>query len=439
MITLKIPYQTSEESTLLIQELRRQYSCVVRYAYNRAKEGKKQKEIRSLVKLLGNINLSSWFVQCAIMEGLTIHKRNKDKKVVFGGKISFRQRSKNKISDKELKEKRLFNLVLQGEGCRQGNRHFDFTKLINNKLIFKVNSKNHLELSFPILNKNYRKKLKFIQKVSELKEQPITISLSDKYIYFTYEEPKNYNVNTLLQNRYIGIDLNPNYIGVVVKSDETILHKQCFDLSDITQLIRNEANSSDSVRFKQLNNKLKHETLEISKTIESLALRFRCNFVFIEDLKSLSKANLDKGHALNRLTKNLWKRVYFVQNLEKRCKLNNIKLFKVNPMYSSVIGNVQYDYIDPINASLEIARRGYHVIILKDKAFYPSFTIKASLLNQWKEEGSEEVKDWKSCFKVVKNSKMRYRVSLEKVEKPFKVLKMKSIKSKVLIYEFQQS
>jgi len=436
MITLKIPYQTSVESALLVQELRRQYSCIVRYAYNRAKEGKKQKEIRSLVKLLSNINLSSWFVQCAILEGLAIQKRNKDKKVVFGGKLSFKQRNEGKVSNKELKEKRLCNLVLQGEAVQKGNRQFDFRRLNDNKLIFKVNSKNHIELSFPALNKNYIKKLNFITKASQLKEQPITVSLSNKYIYFTYEEPKNYSSTSLLQNRYIGIDLNPNYIGVVVKSDDTILHKQCFNLEKLTQLIRNEANSSDSIRFKQLNNKLNHETLEISKAIEKIALQFRCKFVFIEDLKSISKPNIGKGHALNRLTKNLWKRTYFTVNLEKRCKLNNIKLYKVNPMYSSVVGNLQHYYIDPINAALEVARRGYHIIILKDKAFYPEFTIKASLLNQWKEEGSEEVKDWKSCFKLIKNSKMRYRISLNEVEKPFKVLKMKSIKSKVTIYDF---
>ena len=112
-----------------------------------------------------------------------------------------------------------------------------------------------------------------------------------------------------------------------------------------------------------------------------------------------------------------------------------MKLFKVNPAYSSVIGNTQHTYFDPVNASLEIARRGYNIIILKNKQFYPEFSIKISLKDLWKEHLSAEVNDWKKFFKLIKNSKLRYRVSLEE-SSFFKVFQMNSIKSKVLCYEF---
>ena len=47
--------------------------------------------------------------------------------------------------------------------------------------------------------------------------------------------------------------------------------------------------------------------------------------------------------------------------------------------FSSTIGNCLYNFSDPINASLEIGRRGFDVIILKKKdnkgvsSFYPEF------------------------------------------------------------------
>ncbi len=84
-----------------------------------------------------------------------------------------------------------------------------------------------------------------------------------------------------------------------------------------------------------------------------------------------------------------------------------------------------------MNASLEIARRGYQVIILKTKQFYPVFSLK----DRWKKH-FEEVEDWKKLFKVLKNSKVRYRVSLEECKVPYKVFQFYSIKSKVKCYNF---
>jgi hypothetical protein len=52
----------------------------------------------------------------------------------------------------------------------------------------------------------------------------------------------------------------------------------------------------------------------------------------------------------NRKNKNLWKREIFINNLEKRSSINGQKLFKVNPVYSSFIGNLQWDFDDPVNA-----------------------------------------------------------------------------------------
>jgi IS605 OrfB family transposase len=428
MITLKIPY--SSDNPEIILDLSREFSCVVRFAYNRFLEGHSQKEIRNLVKSLSNISsLNSWFVQCAIMEANAIHKRNKNKKVIFGGSKSFFLRLKNKITHEEIKDKRTLPISIQGEKLQKGNRSFDLSSLSQNKVIFKVSRTSHIELKLQKMKSNYLKKLTYVEQQSNIKDLTVSVKLSPEYIYLSYNEPKE--SLELNNDRHLGIDLNPNNIGISIKEGDNILYTKCYDLSKITSKLLSEKNSSDSIRFKYLNNKLKYETLEVSKDIESLVRKYSVKFVFIEDLKNLHFSNMNKGHKLNRLTKNLWKRDYFVSNLNKRMSNIGVKVFKVNPMYSSVIGNLQHSYFDPINASLEIGRRGYNVIISKNKQFYPSFFLK----DQWKEY-FKDLRDWKELFRELKNSKLRYRVSLDESNLS-KVFQMKSIKSKVLIYEFK--
>ena len=430
MITVKVPYKTSQENALAIKDIQRQYSSVVRYSYNRALEKKSQKEIRSLLKSLENISdLGCWLSQCAILEGIAIQKKNKDKKVIFGGQKNFIQRLTSKISNEEFKEKRLLPITVQGEKFQKGNRSFNLSHLSENKVVFKLNKKCHLELDLQPMKTNYKKKLEYIESLSQTKDLTVTIRLNDRYIYFIYEEPKV--VTDLIQERYMGIDLNPNYIGISIKENDQVIHTQCFDVKHLTDKIFSEQNSSESNRFKHLNNKLKHETIMISKEISLLALKYKTKFIFIEDLKNIHLNDINGGHKLNRLTKNLWKRDIFIQNLSKRIALMGIKLFKVNASYSSVIGNVQHSYFDPINASLEIARRGYSVIILKNKQFYPNFLLK----DQWKEHFSD-VTDWKILFSNIKNSKMKYRVSLEDCQRSFEVFQMDSIRSGVKLYNF---
>ena len=104
-----------------------------------------------------------------------------------------------------------------------------------------------------------------------------------------------------------------------------------------------------------------------------------------------------------------------------------IKCYKINAAYSSYIGNIQHNYSDPINASIEVGRRGYEVIILKNKdKFYPDLHIKDSLLHQWKEMDIDRcVGSWKELCLYIKNSKLRYRVPICDVAKHHKVYRQK--------------
>lgn len=439
MTAFELPYTTTEEGSKIIHDLRREYSSVVRFAYNRFTEGKKEKEVRSLCRGMNGIKLlNSWLMQCAVLEGRDIHTRNIENatsgvtgKIIFGGKKTFELRKQGKITKEEFQDRRLRFLCTQGERLHKGNRMFDFSQLREGKLVLKVNRHNHIVLEIPHQRKNYRRKMDEIVELSMRKELTVSVRMNGKSIHLTYEEPVRTDYNPI-KNRYVGIDLNPNHVGVAVMEDDRVLHVRSFDVFRITKKITSNGESSDSPRSKYLNNKLDHEILEISKEVGKIVEEYRVAFIFLEDLDGVDFGNSGKGRRFNRITRNLWKRKLFEGNLKKRMSILGVRVFSVNPVYTSIIGNLQHEYFDPCNAACEVARRGYEVIIKKSKKFYPDFSVKDTIPDLWKKQGMELEKDWKGVFGQIKNAKLRYRVPLEDVV--HRSLQMKSKHSKVLMY-----
>jgi IS605 OrfB family transposase len=394
MFTIKIKYKNEIP---IVKDLMRQYSYVVRRVYNLYKEDKyKRKEIYSIIKQMNNIDLlDSWFLYSAIEEGKSFYKKSDH--VIFGSKKDFKRKCKNLISNTEWKEKRLLPIYSISEKQFQGNRKIELKIIDDNIIVLKLKYKNHIDIELPNLSNNNKKLLFKLEELSKTEGYLYTIRLDQKYIYISFEEFKE-KVDDLKQNRFIGIDLNPSEIGISINewsdNKSNILETYKFDLFKV---LDNE-------------NKLNYEVFEISKRISELSKHFKCKFIFIEDLSIKSK-NHEKGKDFNRKVNNQWKRNKFIDNLTKRCNIYNQKLFKINPAYSSVIGNCLYDFYDSVNASIEIARRGYEVIILRNKKFYPEIKLKNSLLHLWKETGEEWFSSWKELYSWLKNSKIKYRVS----------------------------
>lgn len=392
MKTIKLPYKTTEDLTPILK----QYSNVVRYSYNRFLEGKTEKDIRLLTKSLNSIDLlNSWLIQCGIKDGKAIQTRFKNEKVIFGGKHNLIKRLKNKISKEEYQLKRLCSINIQGQELQHGNRSFKLDVIDNNQIIFKLNRNKHIELKLPHLRKNIKDELFKLQRLNEIKQgkkgYTYSVRVDLNYIYISFEEFKNTKTKNLNENRYLGIDLNPKNIGISILEDGKVIYAREFSLKQIFDKILSENLSSDSKRMKYFQNKLRFETIEISKEITKLAVQYNCKFVFIEDLhfKDISKIKI-----FNRLVRNLWKKSLFISNLTKRLNIEGIKLYSVNPAYSSFIGNLQHDYTDPVNASIEIARRGYEYRVKKNKkGFYPSLVVK----HLWKEMVTTYT-DWKKFF-----------------------------------------
>ena len=97
MITVKIPYTSSELFSKELVVLRKQYSSIVRYSFNRFHDNIKQKDIRVLLKTLNNINsLDSWLQQCAVMEGNQLFNRfKKQPDIIFLQKDLLKNNQKN--------------------------------------------------------------------------------------------------------------------------------------------------------------------------------------------------------------------------------------------------------------------------------------------------------------------------------------------------------
>ena len=458
--TIKIPIELHEEDRAFVLDLQRQYSIVVRCAYNRWIEGFTEKDIRLQVKSLNNIgSLNSWLVQCAILDAKAVFTRNNIKKIevkeiidgketktvkkeiskkqiFFGGKNLLNQLHRKLITKEEYKLKRLRPIDIQGEAIHCGNRMFNLDIQNNNSLTFKVSKHKHILINLPKLRTNWLNMLWKLEHFASEKQVTYSIKLTSDYICISFDT-KELEQIVLKENRCLGIDMNPEYIGISIleyakDNSFKIIDKKCFD---IKQLTVKSGKSSSHPKSKQLHNKLQFETIEITKAILNIAKSWNCKFVFLEDLNF--KSNEKHSTGFNRLTKNKWLRTLFQEQLCKRLDLFNIKHFSVNPVYSSVIGNLQHSSFDPVNAATEVARRGMEVIILKTKKLYPKVWIKDSFEELWKQTHDDSPKVWKDVFNWLKDSKLKYRVSLQEIKmNSLKVLSVNSTKSKTFLYCF---
>ena len=284
--------------------------------------------------------------------------------------------------------------------------------------------------------------------MTENNQIPIMFELDLEYIYITYEETvlNQTPVYSPVKDRYMTIDLNPNYIGYSIidwksETDKTIIETGIItnkNINDAQYKIHLSSNDPENI---YLNNKRRHETFEIAKKLVNIAKSFNVEKFGFEglDIKSSDKC---RGVKYNRLVNNFWNRSELITNLIKRFKLTGIKPQDVVCAYSSFLGNLlNPNYPDPIAASIEINRRLYklcHRKSQKDPVMFPDFKVcKEALITSLEEIDKrlskflQDSKDWKSFYKRVKDSKLRYRVPLERF-KP-KVFSLKSRKSKVQI------
>lgn len=389
----------------------RAFSSIVRVAFNRYQDGMAEKEVRAYCN--SRFRHNSWFIQSAIKEAAALYKLNGDKHVLFGGKNNLQQYLRGLIDKANFKYRRMFPIGIQGEKLHKGNRLFALD-LGSQRLTYKPSKDRHVEIRFLPMRKKIATELSKVQELAEQNKITVSIKLSDKYTWLTYDEGLIYDARykALQSRRVLGIDMNPNYIGLsVIEFDKNdvfkVLHKQVFDLSKLTI---SSGKASTDTASKYLTNKLRHETIAIAHEISKLVDVWKCRTVAIEDL-SIKPNDLKKGKKLNRLCNNKWERQLSVNKLKMLANLHQFNLIEVNPAYSSIVGNFAYgneNTPDMVAASIEIARRAYKKF---DKGwFYPRFNIQFRD-EQWKQTLGT-VDDWKGLFSKIKETGLKYRFLL---------------------------
>lgn len=371
---------------------------------------KTQKLIENLKKDLVNFDKKKLTkkqskLKFKIIQKIAFLSRSVNKGICFGGKSLLRKitlmenslkylndsdkLNKQKLIDQkklEFKERRQIPIFLIGQSLSKSNRRINFD-LKNCQITYKPNSKEKINIEF-CFSRNYKIILSKLQECSKNSELPITVSISNNYVYITYDEAKlnglNFDKNQLrklqknsisekqskdiyktfikeheqylLKNKFencVGaIDLNPNFIGFSITdfNKNKVLYSVCYDLQKLNKKTKL---ASDKNQYQT--NKRKHELIEIYKDIFQKCTHFKVSIFSIEDLNF--KVVLESRTEFNRLTKNVWNRTLQENQINKHCNALGIKLIKVNPMYSSFMGNLIFKDYDPIASSRMIAER----------------------------------------------------------------------------------
>ena len=457
IITIKLDYRSPDTERIL--DCIKNYNSLFRstYSFYQQVPDLKQSETTRLQSKLNNIFLDKWFFNSAVFDVKSFkNKKKKDEKVIFGGRKNFFDRLRGKISKEEYQLKRLLPLYSVGETSKYGNRKFQIED--ENTIIFKVSRKEHITLNLIGVSKKYRDYLNQLILHQTNCDIPITYRLDTKSVYISFDLNKlkhNLKVQEKIKDRVFGIDLNPNYIGYSVvdwKSDGTykIIKTGSISLkslNDYDDSLKGLGYSSQSKERKYISNKRNHEIIEIAHFLSKIANHYRCEVFSLEDL-NIKQGDMGKGTRFNKLCNNQWNRNLLVSQLRKMNCLYKIRTLEVQPQYSSFIGNLVYrvhQLPDYVLASIEIGRRSYefyHQYILKDKKMkkniiFGNYEKDKNLYSLSLEEIGikESFSSFMEMYSFIKNSKVRYRVSLDEVDSS-RVLRKLFIKSYTEFYEF---
>jgi hypothetical protein len=398
MLTIKLPIINEIDVT----QYQKQYTNIVHYAYKRYQEGLTLSEVEQSVKdTMNNIELmDASLIKAACDKAKSLTKKEK---VIFGGKKNWYNYIKGLITKEEFQAKRLEPIVVRGsKQDNKGNRKFALN-IRQNQIIFKPKKGIKIVAEFPKTKQDDI--IKIIQQKGELKEKGYTIGLSNTHVWITYDETilcdKRYNPK---RGRIAAVDLNPNYIALVVRDHDNIMYKEI-------------------IGFEKLNNcktnKKKHEDFETCKRLVEVAKHYNCEYFVYEKL-DIKSSDQGKGRRLNKLCNNNWRRRRQVNNIVKRCNVIGIKTQGVIAQYSSFVGQIDNsDDYDSIAAAIELSRRGslyirkYHYkedIEIKGKVIRVKEKLSKNLADRWKKTlNIKNISTYLDLYNEIKKRKYSYR------------------------------
>jgi hypothetical protein len=396
-------------------ELARQQSNATRFAFNRFKDGLDKNQVYASVSALVNISIDqnnkeyvdpsvyqsimpdAHFINSAVIYAEGIYKSADErgqKKLTFK-QAAFDRYHKNEITKSELREARFFLIYSVGEANQMGNRKYNFLSFKTLEFKPKIHNKFKFYLS---PTSNQEKYLKIIYELAIKRDAPVTIMLDRTHIYLTFDMkyiPSNATKVDIQENRVLGIDMNPNNFGFVIKDEREIFKAEKLDFMDL-RLYTRKGFASDSDEKLYLNNKKDYEIIESAYYIVNQAEQFKCEAVSLEILYNMQSRGVNRH--FNRAVNNDFKKKLFRNTIQKLCAERNIKFIEVIATYTSFYGYIKYNDIlgDPCSAAACVADAGIielERVVNSEKriAWFKKVKIDKSLykgnsfLNRWNE------------------------------------------------------
>jgi hypothetical protein len=373
---IKIPYETDEAGAKLVADIRRIQSCAVRTAYANAVRGdgtkRHEKDVREIVKSrfakLGVVD--SWALHCATRIGVGKRNLRPDGDVVFGGRAQLERRRKGLISSEEWRAARLSPFVSYGDSQKSfGNQNVHLVDEL--MLVVKIGRKEGGGRSGRTVTDRAALKLTpmrgrqgaIVRQIAALCAQTeqkdrinVTFSINETHVTIIVDpadlphHPERRAPVRAMSSRALGIDLNPNWIGMAVAGN----------LSDPSKLSATKLLDYELVKLDLLIDappELVRETLA-AVCVRAIRLCRKWGVGTITVEKGLGKLRSGgRNRSLNRLL-NHWARTVFVAMLTRKARLAGIDVIEVWGGYSSTIGNLAFEAPDACASAAELARRG---------------------------------------------------------------------------------
>lgn len=395
MQTLSIPYACAPDDAVFLERLRRVQSAAIRTAYANA-DGMSETDLRDLVKARhAGAEADAWLLHCATREGLTKRKIRPDGRMVFGGRRNLGRRRDGLIGPEEWKAFRLLPLVSLGDRTFSGNRHFRlapdgltcvvrvYGRAVTLRLaemhgkwgvltrqVAALAAAGEINLTFRL-----GRKLEVTFDPMDLRKLPPGKTLREaksadggpkrgrkskgdganlggtwpanvpRPVHPEWRDPV-----TARPGRALGVDLNPNWIGLSVIEN----------LGDATRLSETRIVDHALIQIglpKDASDETMREVLAAacSRAI-GLARKHGAGLIALE--KGLGKLRSSgRNRSLNRLI-NGWARTVFAAMLARKARLAGLVVIEVWGAYSTTLGNLAFEAPDACASAGEIARRG---------------------------------------------------------------------------------
>jgi hypothetical protein len=411
--TITIPYVASDDDGVTIAKWQRLHACVVRTGYARAglPDGgiMPEKDLRGLLKsLFPNHPLGSWGIHCATREALRLRRQRPDGRMVFGGRKELERRAKGLITNEEWRRRRQSRSIkIVGDRTYAGNRHLTIAPDGLSAGIRFLDQSVTIRLTE--MSGAYGHLIRGVAALAAAGEISVSFSLTAECLSITFDEmdlrklppgmtlenarhadrealghkprgrprkvtgehTKAHTFKPLpaelrpvhpewrptiptMTTRAVGVDLNPQWIGITV-----VEIGSCADARDVNavhildhQLIRLDVPIDASTEA------LATYMARAARMATSLARKWHAANVFHEDgLGKLHWSKRSRGEPAAQ-TINHWSRNAFIGGLTRRCRLSGLTVCAVWGGYSTTIGNTCFDLPDACASAAEIARRG---------------------------------------------------------------------------------